>query len=51
LNEQPLRELVGVDREHREADFFSQTSFYIEKRIENLHLSCYFSVTEDKNMP
>ena len=46
-----------MDREHKEdiskleADFFLQSASYIETRIENLQLSCFSSVTEDKNKP
>jgi len=34
-----------------EADCFLQSASSIKKRIENLHLSCYALVTEEKNMP
>jgi hypothetical protein len=50
-------EEVRVDREHMEttsklvADIFLQSASYIAKRIGNLHLPCFSSVTEEKNMP
>ena len=31
--------------------FFRHSISYIEKRNENFHLSCFTSVTEEKNMP
>ena len=42
-------DLVAISK--LEADFFLQSASYIEKRIENLHLPCFSSVTEEKNIP
>jgi len=34
-----------------EVDFFFQSAYYIEKRIENSHVPCFASGTDEKNMP